>query len=237
MKKKEFTLAFIPARGGSKGIPKKNIIKLNNKPLIQYTLDLCRNNLNVDDYFISTDSKEIKKVLSKLNYYNDYQRPKYLASDKASIVDTVLHGVNWYEKKNKVKVNSVILLQPTSPIRNIKELNLALKYFKKNNLKSLFSVCDMWESPYECIELSNNIFNWKYLKSPSSKMKRRQDYLKKFAFIDGSFYITNVQFLREKKAFVVKGISKYFNLANNYRNDIDEKSDLLYAEKILKINL
>ena len=87
---------------------------------------------------------EIKKVLSKLSYKNEYLRPKYLASDTASIVDTVLHGVKWYEKKNKVKVNSIILLQPTSPIRNINELNLALSFYKKNKLKSLFSVCDMW---------------------------------------------------------------------------------------------
>ena len=100
MKDKDFILAFIPARGGSKGIPKKNITKLNNKPLIQYTLDLCRSNLNIDDYFISTDSAEIKKVLSKLNYINEYKRPKYLANDTASIVDTVLHGVKWFEKRN-----------------------------------------------------------------------------------------------------------------------------------------
>ena len=234
MRNKDFILAFIPARGGSKGIPKKNIIKLNNKPLIQYTLDLCRDNLDVDDYFISTDSKEIKKVLSKFDYRNEYQRPKYLATDSASIVDTVLHGVKWYEKNNKLKVNSIILLQPTSPIRNIDELNLAINFYKKNKLKSLFSVCDMWGSPYECIEFSENSNNWKFLKIPSTRMKRRQDYPKNFAFIDGSFYITNVDFLRKKKAFVVKGISKYFSLGNNHKVDIDEKFDIFLAEKILK---
>lgn len=234
MKHKNFMLAFIPARGGSKGIPKKNIIKLNSKPLIQYTLDICRSNLNIDDYFISTDCKEIKKVLSKLSYKNEYLRPKYLASDTASIVDTVLHGVKWYEKKNKVKVNSIILLQPTSPIRNIKELNLALSFYKKNKLKSLFSVCDMWESPYECIEINNSMNYWNYIKTPSKKMRRRQDYLKKFAFIDGSFYITDIDFLIKNKAFVVKGVSKYFYLGNNYKVDIDKKFDLFLAEKILK---
>ena len=143
MKDKNFILAFIPARGGSKGIPKKNIIKLNNKPLIQYTLDLCRSNLNVDDYFISTDSKEIKKVLFKLGYINEYKRPKYLANDTATIVDTVLHGVKWYEKTNKVKVNSIILLQPTSPIRDNNELNSAINFYMENNLQSLFSTCNM----------------------------------------------------------------------------------------------
>ncbi len=234
MKDKNFMLAFIPARGGSKGIPKKNIIKLNNKPLIQYTLDLCRSNLNVNDYFISTDSKEIKKVLFKLGYINEYKRPKYLANDTATIVDTVLHGVKWYEKTNKVKVNSIILLQPTSPIRDINELNSAINFYMENNLQSLFSTCNMWESPYECIELSKNSSNWKYLKTPSKKMKRRQDYPKKFAFIDGSFYITNIDFLRKKKSFVVEGISKSFPLRNNYKVDIDEKFDLFLAEKILK---
>lgn len=233
MKNKNFILAFIPARGGSKGIPKKNIIKLNNKPLIQYTLDLCRKNLNVDDYFVSTDSIEIKKVLSKLNYINEYKRPKNLSSGSASIVDTVLHGVKWYEKKNKVNVNSIILLQPTSPIRDVSELNSAINFFKKKNLKSLFSTCCMRESPYECIELSNNLNSWKYLKSPSKKMKRRQDYSKKFGFIDGSFYISNVDFLRKKKSFIVKGISNFFLLGNNYKVDIDEKFDLFIAEKIL----
>ena len=234
MKDKNFILAFIPARGGSKGIPKKNIIKLNNKPLIQYTLDLCKSNLNVDDYFVSTDSQEIKKVLSKLNYKNEYVRPKYLANDSASIVDTVLHGVTWFENRNKVKVNSIILLQPTSPIRDVNELNSAINFYKKNNLKSLFSIADMRESPYECIEVSKNLTNWKYLKTPSKKMKRRQDYLKKFAFIDGSFYITNIDFLRKKKSFVVRGVSKLFTLGNNYKVDIDEKFDLFLAETILK---
>lgn len=234
MKDKNFILAFIPARGGSKGIPKKNIIKLNNKPLIQYTLDLCRRNLNVDDYFISTDSKEIKKVLVKLGYINEYKRPKYLANDTASIVNTVLHGVKWYERSKKVKVHSVVLLQPTSPIRDIKELNSAINFYKKNNLKSLFSGCSMWESPYECIEISKNSYNWKYLKTPSKKMKRRQDYSKKFAFIDGSFYIADINFLKKKKSFIVKGVSKFFNLGSNYKIDIDNKHDLFFAEKILK---
>ena len=221
MKDKKFILAFIPARGGSKGIPKKNIIKLNNKPLIQYTLDLCRKNLNVDDYFVSTDSREIKKVLSKLDYINEYKRPKNLSNDSASMVDTVLHGVKWYEKKNKVKVNSIILLQPTSPIRDIDELNSAINFFRKKKLKSLFSACDMRESPYECIELSKNLNSWKRLKTPAKNIKRRQDYLKKFAFIDGSFYITNIDFLRKNKSFVVKGISNFFLLGNNYKVDID----------------
>ena len=233
MKDKNFILAFIPARGGSKGIPKKNIIKLNNKPLIQYTLDLCRSNIDIDDYFISTDSNEIKKILLKLDYNNDYQRPKYLATDSASIVDTVLHGVKWYEKKNKIKVNSVMLLQPTSPIRNINEINSAIKFYRKNNLQSLFSVCEMWESPYECIEFSEKLNDWKYLKSPSIRMKRRQEYPKNFAFIDGSFYITKIDFLKKKKAFVVNGVSKYFSLGNNHKVDIDKKFDLFIAEKIL----
>ena len=208
MKDKDFILAFIPARGGSKGIPKKNITKLNNKPLIQYTLDLCRSNLNIDDYFISTDSAEIK-VLSKLNYINEYKRPKYLANDTASIVDTVLHGVKWYEEKHKLKVHSTILLQPTSPIRDINELNSAINFYK-NNLKSLFSVCNMWESPYECIELSENSNNWKYLKLPSQKMKRRQDYLKKICFYRWFILYNECKLSKKKKIFCSKKCFKIF---------------------------
>ena len=132
MKDKIFILAFIPARGGSKGIPKKNIIKLNNKPLIQYTLDLCRSNLNVDDYFVSTDSMEIKKILSKLDYTNEYKRPKYLANDTASIVDTVLHGVKWYEKSKKVKVHSTMAIMPAPRVLTPKRLECARtpRFFK-----------------------------------------------------------------------------------------------------------
>ena len=118
---------------------KKNIIKLNNKPLIQYTLDLCRSNIDIDDYFISTDSNEIKKILLKLDYNNDYQRPKYLATDSHQL-SIQFHGVKWYEKKNKIKVNSVMLLQPTSPIRNINEINSAIKFYRKNNLQSLLAL-------------------------------------------------------------------------------------------------
>ena len=157
---KNFTLAFIPARGGSKGLKNKNITNLNKIPLIKYTLDFIKKKnpkLLVNDYIISTDSMKILNLLKKLKIKNDYIRPKKFSGDRANIVDTVIHGVNWYENKNKIKVDNIILLQPTSPIRNLHGVNKAINFFIRNKIKTLFSAIKLDQSPYEILDIKDVI--------------------------------------------------------------------------------
>ena len=231
LNKSKLTLAFVPARGGSKGIYKKNLALLNNKPLIQYTLDLCSKNLHVDDTMVSSDDSDILDYVSKLGFSKEYLRPSNIASDESSIVDAVIDGVNWYEKKHKKIVSVVVLLQPTSPIRKQSEINKAIDFFRKNKLQSIFSVIKMREAPYECIEITNQNIEWIYLRNPPKLNSRRQDYKGTFGFIDGSFYIATMNFLREHRSFIKKSISKPFFLKYNAQIDVDTEYDLEIVNK------
>ena len=119
-------LIFIPARAGSKGIKNKNMQMLGNLPLIGHTLEFSKKLSIADDIFISTDSDEVIEYCRNLDYKIDYKRPKHLAQDTSNMVDTLIDGIDWYEENNNKVVENIILLQPTSPIRNLKLINKAI---------------------------------------------------------------------------------------------------------------
>ena len=228
-----FTLAFIPARGGSKGILKKNLAILNNRPLISYTVELSKK-INVDDIFISSDDEEILEYCAINGFSSKYRRPSFLSEDDSSMVDTLIHGVQWYESAYNRKVENVILLQPTNPLRKKDDINTALKLFINKKLDSLVSVSKMIEHPFECIEIENDL-NWKYLRNPDVNVSRRQDYSGNYGFIDGSFYISKWKFIEEYKKFIVPCKTYPFITSQKYSIDIDEPEDLKLVEALMKI--
>ena len=147
-------LGFIPARSGSMGIKNKNMALLNKKPLIYYTLDIAKKIKRDVFPFVSTDSEKIRKYCEKMGFKTNYIRPKILSGDRSPIFNAIKHGLYWLKKKEKKTFDAVLLIQPTSPLREITELRLAIKKFKKQNLKSLISVTRMKEHPYECIKFN-----------------------------------------------------------------------------------
>ena len=235
-------LFFIPARKNSKGIKNKNIIKLNKKPLIQYTCDFVKEYIkkygknNKIDFLISTDSKEILKSCKINNPYFDYFRPKHLSGDKSNVVDAMKDAIQWLKKKNK-NFKTIVLLQPTNPFRNIKELNSIINFYNKNNFKSVASIIEMKEHPNECIEKTNA--KWKYLINADNLPYRRQDYKKNYYFIDGSYYILDVDFLNKYNKLIMPKKSKFYEIKRIVPIDIDDKNDLKIAELFLnsKINI
>ena len=229
-----FILVIVPARGGSKGIARKNLAILNGKPLISYTLEICKKIKELGATLVSTDDEEISKYCSSQGFHTEYRRPLNLATDDASMIDAVLHAVDWYEMRHSSTVDHVMLLQPTSPLRRIKDINSALKQYREKNLESLVGVKPMLEHPFECIEASEDCFEWSYLKKPSKFVTRRQDYQGKFGFIDGSMYIASVKFLKQNQKFVLEGKTFPFFIDQRYSIDIDEPADLKMAELLLK---
>ena len=227
-------LAFVPARGGSQGIKKKNLVLLNKKPLIKYTLEIINKLGNLVYPFISSDNKEILKYCNSKGFKTSYIRPKHLSSNKSNVVDALLHAIDWIKKNQKVEFDTVLLLQPTSPLRKIVELKKAIKFFKDKKLKSLASVIKMRESPFECLEKNGK--NWTYLKRPAKNIYRRQQFNKNFYFIDGTFYLTKIDFIKKNKTFFNNKITTPFVLNRNWPIDIDEKDDLLVAEAFIKKN-
>lgn len=224
-------LFFVPARGGSKRIKNKNLIKINNNPLINYTLNICKRFKNIKT-IISTDSKSIKYYCIKKGFSNIHDRPKNLSRDNTPMIDVILNYLNNLSKEKIKELKYIILLQPTSPLRTYFDVKNCLNHFKRKKLNSLASVSIMREHPYECVEIKKD--KWDYLSEPKKKILISQKYKYNFFFIDGSIYINSISFIKKYKSLVVKGKTKFMKNKNNYAIDIDYPEDLLLAKCKLK---
>ena len=225
-------LAFIPARGGSKGIPRKNLVELGGKPLIQHTLDLFKYFPESIHPLVSTDDEEIAAYCLGQGLDMAYRRPAIHAGDSSSIMDAIEDALNWLAKYRNYRPDAVLLLQPTSPLRFPDEMNEALARFETHDLQSIVSVTPMREHPYECIEMNGD--EWEFLKQPKSAATARQQYEQSFYFIDGSFYLAKVGFLRQNKGFIKKHVTKFFALKRTWPIDIDYPDDLLVARAFIQ---
>lgn len=226
------TIFFIPARAGSKGIPKKNLVHLNNRSLIEYTFEIIKKLSNHAYPFVSTDCTEVLSLASTFGFDTEYKRPSSLAQDDSYIIDVVLHGIEWLKNSNKAKPATVVLLQPTSPLRTVDQVSEALQIFDAKKLESLVSVHEMREHPYEC-SLGKDA-DWTFVKEPSVNVVRRQDYSEKFYYIDGSIYMASVDFLLKNKSFLKAGETYLFETESRFNIDIDEPEDLVVAEALMK---
>ncbi len=224
-------LAFIPARGGSKGIINKNLVRVGKKPLIEYTLDLVKDLDHILFPFISSNDRKIIHFAKSKKFKNDYIRPDYLSNAKSDIVDAIIHALNWLNKNNK-NFKTLIMLQPTSPLRKKYEIEKALNYFFKRKLKSLVSVCQVREHPYEIIEQKKK--SWIYLREPKKNSYQRQNFPSNFYFIDGSFYIIDIKTFLKYRKLVIKNKSQFYQLNRTWPVDIDHYDDLDVCEALLK---
>ena len=111
-------LPLIPARGGSKGVKNKNIHEVNNKPLIQYTIETAISTNIFDHIFVSTDSEKIAEVSLKLGAKVPFIRPESLAQDESNSIDVMKHALEWFNENKGLQFEYLLLLQPTSPLRN-----------------------------------------------------------------------------------------------------------------------
>ena len=134
----EDILVVIPARGGSKGLPGKNIKMLCGKPLIAYSIDVARAITSDENICVSTDDQHIIEVVESSGLKVPFVRPAELASDTASTNDVLLHAVKFYEDKGK-KFNKILLLQPTSPLRTVEQVKEAITLFR-NDIDMVVSV-------------------------------------------------------------------------------------------------
>ena len=120
-------IAVIPAKGNSRAIPKKNIVKILGKPLIYYTIKEAKKSKLIDDLIVSTDSKEISKISKKYGAKVPFIRPKYLSTDFMQSLPVVKHALLFMEKLNKRKYDYVVMLQPTCPLRSCIDIDSSLK--------------------------------------------------------------------------------------------------------------
>ena len=145
------TIALIPARGGSKGIPRKNILPFGGKPLITWTIEAAKKSKYIDFVFVSTDDKEIAEVSKKAGASVPFLRPSSLAHDLSPSMDTVLHTVEYFDK-----FDNIFLLQPTSPLRTNIDLDRSMEVFLSNKSTSLVSISESDKHPAFNFYIDNN---------------------------------------------------------------------------------
>ena len=219
-KKKTF-LAIIPARGNSQRIKNKNLIKLNNKPLIYWTIKSAIRSKYISSVCVTSDSKKILNYCKKLNV-TTILRPKKLSGN----IIMPDHAIKHAYLKLKKKYDYIVMLQPTSPLRTYKDIDNAIKIIIKNKSNSLFS--SSIESRFIWKKSKNNYYpiNYNYKNRP-----RHQDV--SFYFENGSIYISDSNLFTKKTNRLGGKISTYI-MPNDKSIDIDDIQDLKEAEKIMK---
>lgn len=221
-------LIVIPARGGSKGIPHKNIKKLSGKPLIYYTIDVARQITSDENICVSTDDEEIIQIVEDYGLTVPFKRPEYLATDSAGTNGVLLHALSYYEKMNK-KVDVIVLLQPTSPFRKECHIREAINLYNPS-MDMVVSVKEATSNPYYN-SFEENIDGVLVISKGDGKIERRQDAPKVWEF-NGSIYIINPQSLKEKGMSSFTHIKKYV-MDDIYSIDLDTLFDWKIAELML----
>jgi len=190
-----YAVAIIPARGGSKGIPKKNIIDFCGQPLLAWTIACCRRCGLINGVFVSTDDPEIAAVAKRYGA-EVIVRPAELSTDTADSESALIHALGSIESRSRTPVDAVVFLQATSPLREPAELDGALAKFKAEKLDSLFSAAEL-EDMLIWREEAGRFQSWNY---DFQNRKRRQEAGSEGRqFVEtGSFYISTPRLLREK---------------------------------------
>lgn len=219
-------LAIIPARGGSKGIPRKNIVQVAGKPLIAWTIEEARKSTYIDRVILSSEDPEIVEVAKSLGCDVPFIRPKELAMDETPGIDPVIHACN-----ELPDYHYVVLLQPTSPLRLSVDIDGCIEKCVESAAPACVSVSEPEKSPY-----------WMYRLDSEGKMKpilesntaylRRQDTPKVYS-LNGAVYVGQREWLLEKRSFITEETVAYVMPASRSW-DIDTEIDLICCEHLLK---
>lgn len=224
-------LVIIPARGGSKGIPGKNIKLLNGVPLINYTVEAAKELFDKEVICVSTDDTDIKKSVEELGLHVPFLRPDYLALDHTATYDVLIHALAHYETQGYY-ADVIILLQPTSPFRNSLHIKEAMQLYN-DSLDMVVSVKETRSNPYYVLfEEDKNGF---LKKSKQAKFSRRQDCPQVWEY-NGGIYVINVFSLKQKSVQDFERVVKY-EMSELASVDLDTPLDWEVAEMILKKGL
>ena len=216
-------LVLILARGGSKRLPDKNILKLGKKHLINWSIDFAKKIPFVCDILVSTDSKKIGLIAKKRGALVPWMRPKKLSTDSSTSDDATLHAINWYENKIQ-KVDGLMLLEPTSPFRSLKTIKKGISIFKKNKYSSVISV-------EQCRHNSDNLFRLTKKKHKSLKklFKKTENIFR----TNGNFALTSPSEFMKNKSFYNNNIFPLVCRTAIESIDIDTKEDWKIAKKLV----
>ena len=179
---------------------------------------------------VSTEDDEIANIAKKLNAFI-IKRPKKLATNTSQSIDVVKHAINFLERQDNLKIDFIVLLQPTSPLRTAEDIDKAISKYLKTECDSLVSVSESSHSPYFMYKLQKNFL--KPLLKNNTKSTRRQDMPKTFQ-INGAIYITSRNMIMNKNILIGKNVLPYV-MSKEKSIDIDSSLDLIAAEYLLRL--
>jgi CMP-N,N'-diacetyllegionaminic acid synthase len=227
-------LAIVPARAGSKGLPGKNVKSLLGKPLVGWSIDAGKNSKYIDDLIVSTDSEEIASQSREFGAEVPFIRPSEFSTDTASSIDVILHSVDWLAE-HKRNYEIVVLLEPTSPLRETVDIDQAIELMHEHSATSVVSIC--------CTESMHPMFmfhlNSNGILSPFSgnhpNNLRRQD-INPIYFIDGTIYCSSIETLKFNRGFYHE--KTYGYVVPKWKSlEIDDDDDFVMVEALMKARI
>ena len=228
IKEKTKCIAIIPARGGSKGIPKKNIKQLSGKALIAYSIEAALKSQYNSKTIVSTEDEEIAEI-SRRYGAEVIERPNELARDETPTIDVIFQVLEILKMKN-YNPDIVVLLQPTSPLRSAGDIDNAINLFLDSGCESVVSVCEVEHPPHWSFRIEEgylkSLFDKRYLRM------RRQD-LEKAYIPNGAIYVSTPQTLYKYKSFYCNHIIPYI-MPFERSVDIDNEIDFMLAELLMR---
>lgn len=229
-------IAIIPARGGSKGLPRKNIRILAGKPLIVWTIEQANCSNYIDKVIVSTEDDEIAEISRKYEAEVPFLRPKELARDDSPTIDVIMHAVNWFEDKGDY-FDIVVLLEPTSPLRDVEDIDKCIQMLISHpTAKAIVSVAKLESAhPEFNVTINDEGLIRKLNGTTNFNVLRRQE-LEDIYFFEGSVYISETLTLKQKRTFYHESTLAY--VVPKYKSlEVDEISDFICIEALMKTKM
>ncbi len=228
-------VCIITARGGSKGIPRKNVLPLAGKPVIAWTIEAALQSPSVSDVIVSTDDDEIAEVSREWGAEVPFMRPAELSQDDSPHMAVMIHAIHWLERHRDLRPDYIMLLQPTSPLRTSEDIDAAVRVTRENSAVSVVSVCETHHHPYLTKRLAGDGTLADFIDGapqPGEGSVRRRA-MEPAYVVNGSISLNARTMLLVAQTFLSRATLPYF-IPNESSLQIDEPWDLHLAELILR---
>jgi len=225
-------LAVIPARGGSKSVPRKNITPIFGRPLIAYTIDAAKRSKYITHFVLSSEDDEIISIAKKYGAPVPFKRPAELATDQAATLPVVQHALREMEARENIRFSFVVLLQPTTPMRQPEDIDAVVKKIIETGADSVVSVCDV--DAYHPARM-RKIVDDRLVELPirePREMARRQD-LPRIYIRNGAVYAVRRDVLMDRNS-MIGTVSRPYVMPIERSVNIDGKLDLLMAQLLMR---
>jgi len=229
--KKEIIVAVIPARGGSKGIPRKNLTTILGKPLIAYTVEAALRAQTLDRILVSTDDEHIRAVSQGYGAEAPFLRPPHLATDTASGISVLQHAIMYLAEQEDYLADIVVCLQPTSPLRSAEDIDAGVRLCIDAGADSVVSLCQAKHHPYWMKKIVDGRVS-PLMSKNETHYTRRQD-LPSVYQLNGALYVTRTNVLIDENRVLGKYTAPYI-MPPERSIDIDTPDDLKFAAVLLK---